>query len=373
MNESERPVGVKRFLGGRPILAPTDRPWESTGTANSAAVFLDKTPANSPLIEGLLGPEGLGDRRAANGVVVVQYGGFGRLPGGTSIATGRGLAVFTPGFRLLKRWPEPILEPTPGPDSYDSAGVEDARLCRIADTFYAFYCGFNGQRGCACAAVSQDLLHWVKKGPLAGNINDIQNKDHVMFEQMAAGRYWMLHRPWGEPLEVNDFVIRLAWADDPLGPWTDAGEIIRACSALHFKDVWAGAGSVPIHLGGGRFLLIYHTGGRYPDGFRLYEACAALLDLSRYTPDDPGAVVLSRLEPLIRPETRWEKNPAPHLKIDIVFPVGSYVRDDDLVIVYGAGDRYTCAARLSFSDVVRRLENQVDRALPHGRGVPDGR
>jgi predicted GH43/DUF377 family glycosyl hydrolase len=54
------------------------------------------------------------------------------------------------------------------------------------------------------------------------------------------------------------------------------------------------------------------------------------------------------------PTTKWEKNNK--LKIDIVFPVGAYIYGKDLMIVYGAGDKFTCAGKMPFDEVMDALE-----------------
>ena len=356
---------IERIHGGEPILAPMGDAWQSRCTANSSAILLARDPWSDSVLAPILGWERLADPRLAGGVVVSLYNGVGRRAGEAVERDFKGLAFFTPGLDLVLRLPEPVLLPSDREGDIDTMGVEDVRLTLQGRTFHAWYCGYDGTNGAACLACSDDLLHWTKTAPLPGNINRTYNKDHVAFPEKHLGKWWMLHRPWGPGFpDVRDMVTRLSTSDDLAGPWTDAGEILRGLPQPG-RRTWTGAGPAPIALGDGRHLLIYHTGCFFEDGYRQYDAAAALIDLGRYSPQDPGAVVVGRTEPLFVPETPWEKNT--ELRIDIVFPVGAYVLGKDLVVVYGAGDKYTCAARLDFAELVATLET-CGTANPYGEG-----
>jgi predicted GH43/DUF377 family glycosyl hydrolase len=272
-------------------------------------------------------------------------------------------------MELLKRFPEPILYPSSNPADVDCHGVEDARINRIGGTFYLCYCGYDGREGYACMARSRDLLHWEKLGKMPGNINAYQNKDHVLFDQEIDGWYWCLHRPWAAPFEQKDYAIRLARAKSPLGPWQDCGVILRAFQHPRRLITWLGGGSPPIALGGNRFLMIYHNGCIFEDNWRQYNACAAILNFNRWTPDRPEDLVEARLEDFFVPETPFEINEDPRLLIRIVFPVGSYCFHDDIHIIYGAGDVCGCAARVNKNALVQAVEN-AGLGSPHQARIP---
>lgn len=348
-------MNIERIHGGEPIITPTGNSWQSICTANSSALLLERSTWSDGILAAILGPAALQDPRLANGAVVSLYTGVGKMDPDQEIKQYKGLAFFTPELELVARLPQPVLLPSADPAAIDRQGIEDVRLQLIGQVFYAWYCGFDGKDGSACVACSSDLLHWTKTAPLPGDVNRTYNKDHVAFPARHGGRWWMLHRPWGPEFpDVRRMVTRLAVSDDLLGPWQDAGEILSGFAHPE-RQMWTGAGPAPISLGDDRYLLIYHTGSFFASGHRQYDAGAALLDLSRYSASDPAAVVVGRLEPLMVPETKWEKNAG--LRIDIVFPVGAFVYGQDLVLTYGAGDVYTCAARLNFGELVRTLEN----------------
>jgi predicted GH43/DUF377 family glycosyl hydrolase len=346
---------IQRINGGKPVFEATNE-WEKLGTSNSCALFLERNERNDAILEHILGKELMGCDGIKNGVVISLYTGNGRYGHNTRRRQYRGLAFFTPAMELVKKLDDPVLCPSDDPGQIDSVGVEDARLTWNENVFYAWYCGFDGKNGAACTAFSEDLIHWTKVAPLPGNINNTYNKDHVAFPERINGRWWMLHRPWGPKVPViNDMVIRLAFSDGLLGPWQDAGEIIRATLQPDKESTWAGAGPSPLSLGNKRFLLLYHTGCYFPDHYRRYDACAALPDFNRYSESKPESIVVKRIEPLMTPETEWEINK--DLRIDIIFPMGCYVYHRDLIMVYGAGDKHTCAARIPFEELIRLLDN----------------
>lgn len=346
-------MSMIRMKEGKPILSPSGD-WEAKGTSNSCALLVERDPHTDMILEGILGKEMLSDGRIRDGVVISLYTGVGKYGSDPSIKQHRGLALFTPELELIKKLDHPVMSPSGEEDRIDSAGIEDARLLKVGNTFYAWYCGYNGKEGAACAAYSDDLLHWTRVAPLPGNINDTYNKDHVVFQEKLHGKWRMLHRPWGPEFpNVNDMVIRLASSDDLLGPWEDEGEILRAYP-VPGRNSWAGAGPCPIPLGNGRYLLLYHTGCSFSNGYRQYDACAALLDFNRYSAEHPEAIVVKRMEPWITPATDWEINR--DLRIDIIFPMGNYIYKDNLFMVYGAGDKCTCAGTIPLAELMHDLD-----------------
>ncbi|TFG41996.1 MAG: hypothetical protein E4H48_05250 [Syntrophobacterales bacterium] len=352
-------IAVERISGGQPLVAPRGDGWESRVTCNPGAVYLSNTPENATVIEGLLGRDGARDPRAADGIVAVIYSGGAC-----------GLAVFTPRCELLKRFAEPVFGPTGDPKDLDCVGLGDPRISRIGDTFYMLYSSWNGSAAYCCMAYSRDLIHWERQGLMPGNINAYQNKDHVLFEQQVDDWHYCLHRPWNLPFEQKDYAIRLARSRSPMvGPWQDCGTILRAFQHPGGAITWLGAGTVPIPLGGSRFLMLYHNGAIFEGGWRRYDGCAAILDFERFSLDRPEDLVTARLESFLVPETPFEKNPRPELRIDIVFPTGSYVFGEELYIIYGAGDTYCCAARVNKNALVEAveragLENSARNELP---------
>jgi beta-1,2-mannobiose phosphorylase / 1,2-beta-oligomannan phosphorylase len=352
---------IERLNDAQPILTPTDLPWENDGAINAAAVYLARSTENEPILHGLLDADILST--LPDGAVTVIYRAIARQSAHQPIpVSSAGLALFTPDMRLLRRLPSPVLLPGAQPDDFDSLGIEDPRVTQIGGTFYMLYCGptqgeLNTIRTRLCLATSKDLLHWEKHGPIPGSPDLYNNKDGVLFPEPINGKYYLLHRPWGKPWDreigQQNYQIWLASAETPLGPWQEHGPILTALPNLAFYSSWLGGGSVPIPLGHKRFLVIYHTGNFTTQVDRRYDAAAAIFDFNKSL----TAVVTARLEPFMLPEAPAELNHTPEgHAIDVVFPCGSYLYKDDVYIIYGAGDKNTCAARMNFAALVAAVE-----------------
>ena len=362
-----KPYGlpVRRCNGGEPILAPTDRWWESGVTFNPAALYLEPSAENAPIFAALARRAG----RAlplAEGLVALHYRARPeREPGYPLPRSYVGLALFTPDFDLLYRSPEPVLLPSADPSGFDHLGVEDPRITRLGETFYMVYTGLardaaRTYRPRLCLAASRDLVHWQKLGPLRGDVDHTDNKDGVLLPGRIDGRYYLLHRPSWEGLPQSEFAVHLAACETLTGAWRDLGELLRAFPNPACRASWVGAGSVPIPLGQGRYAVIYHTGNYLNDVDREYDLGVALLDMSRLSagnPSDPSGAVTARIEPLMVPETEAELRSGSSLQVaNVLFACGSYEYKGDLYIVYGGADTYTLAARVNAALLWETLE-----------------
>jgi predicted GH43/DUF377 family glycosyl hydrolase len=207
-------------------------------------------------------------------------------------------------------------------------------------------------------AVSKDLLHWEKKGLLPGDPAGHANKDGVLFPERIGGKYYLLHRPFDPGAPQETLSIWLASSDSLEGPWLNRGEMLRAYANPRCRSSWVGAGSVPVAVGSGRYIEIYHTGNYLNEVDREYDLDAALLDFSRFDPADPVSLVVSRLEPLMVPETPAElRSRSRHQVGNVLFACGSYEYQGYLYILYGGADTYTLAARVEMPALLRALES----------------
>ena len=356
-------LNVERLNNGMPLIKAEPKCWDDGFTLNPTAMRLERSLQNDKIIRSMLGIHPSDDPRLINGIVAVLYRGIPSYRNGLpSLRSSVGLAVFTPELELVKRFNYPVVVPTDDPMSYDYNGVEDQRVTRIGDTFYMLYCGFNprlsrDQDIHICMAQSRDLVRWTKLGPIAGSMNDVPNKDAVLLPEKVNGYYMMLHRPCvgGQ----GNMGISLAVSDSPTGEWRDLGVIIRPQRHPKYSESWLGAGSTPIPLGNNCFLADYHTGNYYSTGERDYFASYAMLDFNKFDINRPDAIVDSRCEGVLVPETPYELNsPWPHEKtLNCVFPCGSYIYNDNIVLVYGGADAYVLAARLNKCELLSHLDN----------------
>lgn len=323
---------------------------------------MKRSPVNDPLLRGLLGVEDLNTPELRDGAVALHYRARPASdPGYLWNRSFVGLAVFTPTMQLLKRFDDPVILPGENPDDFDYLGVEDPRVTRIDETYYAVYCGVtqpaqeNDWMAVNCLASSQDLIHWNKLGPLRGNINNVRNKDGVLFPEAIGGKYYLLHRPMvGDQM---DYKINLAMSDSLTGVWEDCGPVLGAQSDPACSASWVGAGSVPIPLGGKRYLVIYHTGNYLHAGEREYDLDAAIFNFERFSPDDPTTLVEKRIDRIMVPETAAEiRAPFSDSVANVLFTCGTYEYQGYLYIVYGGGDTYIMAARIGMQTLLEHLE-----------------
>ncbi|MCL5103919.1 MAG: hypothetical protein M1133_07380 [Armatimonadetes bacterium] len=355
-------LNVERLNQGRPLIAADPEGWDNGFTLNPTAVRLERSPRNDELIRRILKRHNLDAPQLSQGVIAVFYRGIPKqTPGRPSLRSSVGLAVFTPEFELVERYACPLVAPSDDPMGYDYSGVEDQRVTRIGDMFYMVYCGYNANLPIEhniriCMAVSEDLIHWTKLGPVEGNVNDYPNKDAVIMPEPIDGRYVMLHRPMAG--RQSDYSIALAVSDSPTGKWTDLGTIMRAALDPRYHISWLGAGSAPLPLGGGRYLVDYHTGNYHFTGERDYFAGYAIINFNGFDIDHLESVVESRCECILEPRTPYELNsPWPHAKtLNCVFPAGSCVCGQDIVLFYGGADAYVLGAKVPKNDLVSYLE-----------------
>jgi predicted GH43/DUF377 family glycosyl hydrolase len=360
-------LNIERLNGGLPLISADPDSWDNGFTLNPTVVRLERSPQNDKLIQGILSRHTLDDPRLDDGVVAVFYRGVPReVPGRPTLRSSVGLAVFTPQFELLERLAYPVVVPSDDPMGWDYNGVEDQRITRIGDTFYMVYCGYNPNFPIQhnihiCMAVSTDLINWEKLGPVRGSVNDYPNKDAVLMPEPIDGMYVMLHRPMVG--RQSDFNIALAISDSPTGEWKDLGTIMAAAPAPRYHISWLGAGSAPIPLGNKRYLVDFHTGNYYATGERDYSAGYAILNFNLFDENRPEAIVEARCDCLIEPQTPFELNsPWPHDKnLNCVFPAGSCVCGDDIILLYGGADAYVLGARFNRNELVSYIEKISSR------------
>jgi predicted GH43/DUF377 family glycosyl hydrolase len=156
--------------------------------------------------------------------------------------------------------------------------------------------------------------------------------------------------------KISEWAIHLARSRSLNGEWIDLGPIARQKQDPDFDEAWIGAGAVPIDLGGGRHLEIFHSGHRAADGSRLYTLGALLLNFNRFDPKRPASIVESRIDHFMIPQTTWEiEGPYPDSVGNVLFACGAFERDDHIHILYGGGDTFVMAASVAKADLLGAL------------------
>jgi predicted GH43/DUF377 family glycosyl hydrolase len=341
---------VERLHGGAPIVSRNEaHAWENKVTFNPACAFVKSAATQRAAVSAVpCAPDvrkWLADQPA---LAALLYRAQGKKTDDYDhTRSSIGLALCTPHLDVLFRHDEPVILPDAW---YDNLGVEDPRITQVGDQFIMIYTGYasapGGNRVRVCMASSEDLVHWKKHGPVQGNLNDLNNKNGMLFDPVPGQKLLMLHRPMeGE----NPMMVHWAEADSLHGEWKSRGVLMPWVTNPRFRDVWIGGGAPPLLLPDGRYLMLYHIGNRDAAGNREYDLGIALCD-----PRNADKPIVKRNELLLRPGTPAETTGDAELGVNnVVFVCGAYWWEDDLYFPYAGADSCVLAARIRRSELDR--------------------
>ena len=235
------------------------------------------------------------------------------------------------------------VDPTPAlsaATAYESFGVEDARITLVDDTYWINYTAVS-PRGIATALAStRDFRSYRRHGI----IFPPNNRDVTIFPERIGGRYVALHRPM--PAGLGDVAIWMASSPDMLA-WGEH-QLVATARAGSWDDAKIGGGAVPFRVRSGRWdgwLALYHGVTESPT---TYSLGALLLDAT-----DPSRVLGRSREPVLRPETPYERE---GFFGGVVFSCGLIADGDRVRVYYGAADGVTAVADLSLAEILAGLE-----------------
>lgn len=268
--------------------------------------------------------------------------GICRLP---TISHFKKITLKSDGFNIEEKEQTPIFTGMPGDGDY---GVEDSRIILIGDKYYMTYVSVSNYEGVSTSlAVSRDLKNWKRQGIIFRE----QNKDAVIFPEKIGGKYIALHRPEGF-FEFSRPSVWISYSPD-LVYWGREKSIFRP-RPYAWDEVRIGAGAPPIKTKKG-WLVIYHGVKEIKvkkEEKVNYSAGSILLDLK-----NPEKVLARspRDLPLFDSNKYFEKE---GFLNNIVFPTGAIptLKGDNLLIYYGATDRYTAVREISFSEIFKKME-----------------
>jgi predicted GH43/DUF377 family glycosyl hydrolase len=238
--------------------------------------------------------------------------------------------------------PAPALSPA---TEYEAFGVEDARISRIAGTYWINYTAVSSHGITTALASTRDFKTFGRHGV----IFPPNNRDVTIFPEQLGGRWRALHRPmpWG----LGAPAIWLATSPDMVA-WGDH-RLVAGPRAGMWDEVKIGGGAVPFRVRTDRrdaWLAVYHgvTGSPHR-----YALGALLLDAA-----DPSRVLGRSRAPILQPEAPYEKS---GFFAEVVFTCGLLSPNDGAAdgtvrVYYGAADGVTAVADLSLSEIVAGLE-----------------
>ncbi|MDZ7303978.1 MAG: glycosidase [candidate division KSB1 bacterium] len=241
--------------------------------------------------------------------------------------------------KILERWPEPILRREA---PYEKRGVEDPRMTRHEGRYYLVYVAYDSVNVRVCLASTTNFKKIERHGII---IPEVWDKDAMFFPEPVKGKLVLMHR-----IEPD---IQLAFFNDIehlLRPeknyWQKHIAELDKYTAMRPQYWWEakkiGGGAPPIPTTEG-WLVIYHG----VDERLVYRAGAALLDF-----DNPLRVIARFPEPILAPERQFEKiGDVPN----VVFPTGTALFDDELLVFYGGADKTIGMATASLAEILHEL------------------
>lgn len=259
-----------------------------------------------------------------------------------------GYASSSDGVTIDERLPHPIYQSSADVNAFSISisgggfgGCEDPRLVAIDDAVYMTYNIFDS-RGLRVGLTSirvEDFLgkswRWSEERVIS-NPSKI-NKNFVLFPEKIGGRYAILH-------SISPR-IQIAYLDD----LRFDGYIESHYEVCSYPGGWElvvkGAGGPPIKTSDG-WLLFYHGLGRN-DPWK-YKIGLMLLDLDR-----PERILYRARNPVIEADQWYEYE---GFKPGITYTCGAVLMGGELLVYYGAADKYVCMARAPLDLVLDTLK-----------------
>jgi len=265
---------------------------------------------------------------------------------------------------------EPVFTPEMAGSKHGS--VQDPRIAKIDGVYYMTYAfrpyaweshptgigvpesfepkieGFSGNpeenMTRTGIARSTDLRHWEHHS--WATPKELDDRDVILFPEKIHGRFAAFRRPLqlvGEEYGTDKPTMWISYSDD-LHQWTEP-ELVDV-PRFPWESGRMGASTPPIKTEHGWLCLHHGVEIEDPATKRVvYRLGAIMLDL-----DDPTKVLKRPSQPLMEPETYYEKF---GLYIPYtVFPTGIAVVEDTLHLYYGVCDTAIALATVSLSEVV---------------------
>lgn len=324
-------LGSVRRAQNNPVLSPLGHnDWEACGVFNPGA-YADDT-GTVHLVYRAVGTDG------------VSRIGYAKSLDGKTFDERHSYPIFF--VENVRGLPMYRYDPVKFPSGGSWGGAEDPRLVRIGDTLYLTFNAFDGWDFIRIGMTSikeKDFVagKWDWKKPILISPEGEIHKNWVLFPEKINGKFAILHSISPEiRVDYRDSLEQIGKKEPPIKSPQGPRSATR-------DDVWdwklRGPGCPPVKTDKG-WLLLYHAIEKHePDK---YKIGVLLLDLN-----DPTKIIARSPAPLIAPQCWYEDDEKP----GIVYVCGAVIRDDELYIYYGGGDKHTCVAHVPLHDVLNWL------------------
>ncbi|MFA5652373.1 MAG: hypothetical protein WC933_03330 [Candidatus Paceibacterota bacterium] len=239
-------------------------------------------------------------------------------------------------------------------------GCEDPRMVNIDDKIYITFNAFDNWNNIRVGMTSiskDDFLNkkWKSwKLPKLITPPGSRHKNWVLFPEKINGKFAVLHnlhnikKPNSVLVDYFDSLKSLEKGEaDFESP--DPQKLPNKKISWHIR--MRGVGPAPLKTEDG-WLVFYHaTDAAEPNK---YKVGVMLLDLK-----DPTKIIARSSYPILCPDMWYEND----WKIGIVYTCGAVIKDDNIFIYYGGGDKHVCVATVPFKKFMDDLKGEVDRPI----------
>jgi predicted GH43/DUF377 family glycosyl hydrolase len=318
-----------------PVVSP--RPhneWEAQGTFNPAAVTDKKGAVH--LLYRSIGADGLsqiGHAKSSDGVSFEERSSF---------------PVFQPECGMtLPTESKPEAPTEYNPTIYTSGGgwggFEDPRAVCIDERVYMTYVDFGGWDSVRIGVTSISLENlekgrWDWKKPKLISPKGQVNKNWVLFPEKIHGKFAILHSIAPE--------IKIDYVDDLDHMYEEPNlrsQAPRGGREGYWDNWMRGAGPPPVRTELG-WLLLYHAMDKKDPN--KYKLGAMLLDIN-----DPTRILFRSPKPILEPDMHYENDGKP----GVVYASGALIKDNNLLVYYGGGDKHVCVAQTPLKQLLTWL------------------
>ena len=338
-----------------PIISPTMYSWESEAAFNPAAVV---SGGKVHLFYRALGQDG------------VSRIGYASSKDGVNFDTRLSYPVYVAqNFEeAQKHWP--FTSParlTYNPSIYASGGgwggCEDPRAVIINGCVYMTFNMFNGWNSMRVAVTSikeENLINgkWIWENFSYLSRPGDRQKNWVLFPEKINGKFAIFHNlDKGDPNKVHiAYINKLTMLETPSEK--DAPDPQRLPDhdvAWHYRT--RSAACPPIKTKEG-WLLLYHAMDRRES--HRYKLGALILDLK-----NPEKVLYRSNEPILEPDEWYENDSKP----GIIYANGAIIKDGNLMVYYGGGDKYVGVASVNLNEFLKGMKENKPVKLKTNKGI----
>ncbi|MFA7301459.1 MAG: hypothetical protein WC069_04060 [Candidatus Shapirobacteria bacterium] len=237
--------------------------------------------------------------------------------------------------------------------SWEKFGCEDPRVCRHGDDYYIFYTAVSesspGPNSIKIAvAITRDFITFEKH-----LVTPFNAKAMALFPKLINGKMAAI-------LTVNTDLppskISIAYFDQVSDMWSpkywekwyqeiDLHQLLLRRVVSDQIEI----GAVPVQTDQGWLLIYSHIQNFFNGSYGTFGIEASLLDFN-----NPQQIIGRTIEPIMVPQEIYEME---GVLYSIVFPSGAIIKNEKLLIYYGAADNYCALASLSLSDLLANLKN----------------